>query len=188
MLSSTRWQANPSRCKHAQDVPMREQGNVAVRGPSARNDLIHSSTHLPRRLASGTSIAENQPTRPFRLNLLGHQALIFPVVPLDQAWIDDGFGAEAHQVTSLPRPPQGTDKNERERLPGQHRPQPFGLSSSAVGQGDFGYAGVLPAQTPLGLPMPDQEYIHVQPSWLRRCLPLSIAALPRSPTVPISSR
>ncbi len=167
--------------------PIHRAASTRSRSLCARHDLIHSSTHLPRRLASGASIAENQPTRSFRLNLLGHQALIFAVVPLHQARINDGLGAEPHQVTRLPCPLQRTHKNERERLPSQQRPHPFRLSSSVVRQGDFCRARVLPAQAPLGLPMPDHEYFHVQPSWLRRCLPLSIAALPRPPTVPTSS-
>ena len=38
MLSGSRWQPDPSRRKHAQQVPMPKQGNVAVHSPRSRQD------------------------------------------------------------------------------------------------------------------------------------------------------
>ena len=182
-----RRQPNPPRGKHAQHVPVCEQGDVAAGGACPGDHLVHSRTHLLRRLATRASIPEDQPVRRPLRDLPGREPLVLAVVPFQEIRIDGGRLAEPCKFTGLSCPLQRTDQNERKCLLGKRGPHPFGLPAPVLGQGDIRRAGVLTAQAPLGLPVPDRIYAHVRPSWLRRCLPPSSLTLQTLATAPTSN-
>ena len=89
MLSGARRRPDPARDKHAQHVPVGEQRHVATGSTSSGYHPIHPRAHLLRLLATGASIAKQQPARRPLVDLLGRYSLIFAVVPLGKIGVDD---------------------------------------------------------------------------------------------------
>ena len=64
--------------------------------------------------------------------------------------------AETGQLASLPGALERARQNQCEGLLGQYRLQQFGHLSAILRERNIGDAGVLPAQTPFRLAMPDE--------------------------------
>src|ERR1700758_4369737 len=95
------------------------------------------------------------------MDLFRRQSLILAPVPLGEVRFDAGHIGEPCQCAGLARPLHRADEYERERLLGEHRPHLFGKPPPVVGQGNVCRAGVLPAEAPRRLAVPDREDVHV---------------------------
>ena len=160
VLSGTGRQSEPARCEHTQHVSVGKERHVALDGARPGDHAIHARADLRRCLAARASVAEDQPPRRACVDLRRRQGFVLPVVPLDQIGINDSGAAEARQLAGLSRALQGADENERERLLGQYGANAPGQPAPVVRQGDVRRARVLPAQTPLRLPMSDGKDAH----------------------------
>src|SRR5271166_2861005 len=160
MLPAACRQPNPPCREHAQHMAVREQRDVTVSRARPGDHPVYPRTHFVRRLAARASIPEDQPARCDLVDLLGRYSFVLAVVPLDQVGVDDSLVAETRQLTGLPRPLHGAAKNERERVLGQHRPQPFGDAAPTFGQRNVRCSGVLAAQAPCRLAVSDREHVH----------------------------
>jgi hypothetical protein len=160
MLSPVRRQSDPSRDKGAQHMAMGEQGNISFRGARLSDDPIHSSSDLLRRLAARSTVAEDQPTRSRFVNLLRGQSFVLAVIPLHQIALGDGSVSESGQRTGFPGALQRAHQHEREGFLGQRGAEPLGKPAPIIGERYVGRAGVLTAQAPRGLTVPDYEYPH----------------------------
>ena len=126
----------------------------------ARDHAVGAGADVFRRLSSRASIPEQQPAGRPLTNLLRGQALVLAVIPLGQVGVDHGASAKVGQFAGLSRPLSRTDEHERERFPCEHRGEPLGQPAPVIGQRDVGRAGVLPTETPRGLPVPDRIDVH----------------------------
>ena len=71
MLAAARRQPNPTRHDDAQNVPVSENHDIAVGGPSPRNYPIYPRAHLLWRFAARTSITKDEPARRAFADLFG---------------------------------------------------------------------------------------------------------------------
>ena len=116
MLRRARRQGDPARREHAQNVPVRKQGNVAV-------DRARACDHAVRARATSSGVSppghhpEQQPAGRPLTDLSRGQPLVLAVVPLGQIGVDHGVGAKAGEFAGLPRALSRTDEHEREMLP-----------------------------------------------------------------------
>src|ERR1700730_11390474 len=188
MLASAGGQPDPPCHQGAQHVSVGKQRNVAIGAPRSRNHPIHPRTHLLWRLTARASIPEDQPARRHVMDLLRRQSLILAVIPLGEVGINDGHIAKPRQRAGLPRTSRRAAQNDSEGRRVEHRPHPLGEPAPIVGQRDIRRPGVLPAEAPLGFPMPDCKDVHARLLTVRRCRP-QWNAPPRKPLpVPTSSR
>src|SRR6516165_9675920 len=111
----------------------------------------HQGTH-PGRSASRAPIVD----------LLRRQSLVVAVVPLDEVGVDDGSIAQACQLARLSRPLHRAAENELKYFGGEYRPHPLCKPATVIGQWNVRCTGVLAAEAPRGLPMPDREHVHVR--------------------------
>src|SRR5215469_13333090 len=123
MLSRARWRPDPTRDKHAQHVPVGEQRHVASGCTGSGYHPIHPRAHFLRLLATGASIAKQQPARRPLVDLLGRYALIFAVVPLSKIEVDDRDRTETCQLAGFTRSLHRAAEDERKHLLGEHRSQ-----------------------------------------------------------------
>ena len=128
VLAGARRQPEPARRQHAQHVAVREQRDVArrPRAPGRSPDPTRAPT-CSGVSPPGASVPEDQPARSPLRGSAGRQPLVLAVVPLDQVGLDDRAVAEPGQLAGLAvLAGSGLVEHERERLPGQHGPQPLG--------------------------------------------------------------
>src|SRR6185503_13180100 len=82
--ASFRWQTEPPRREHAEEVSVREHQGVACAVANPLDDAIGPRCDVRRGLAAGHTVTPQRPAR-YRLpDLSGRQALILAVVPLDE--------------------------------------------------------------------------------------------------------
>src|SRR5215470_10395726 len=141
-------------------MSMREQRDVTLDSTRPGDDPIGSRSDLLRRFTTRAPIPEDEPARRLSVDLLGRQALVLAVVPLDEVGLDDRTGRDAGQLTGFARPLQRADEHERKRSAAQGGPQEFREPAPVVGQRNVRRAGVPAVQAPLGLAVPDREHAH----------------------------
>ena len=78
----------------------REKQYVPFDRQYTAQNTVSPRTHLGWRFASRAAITEQLPVWPFSMDLGRASALIFPVVPLYQVWVDFHNRAKARQFTS----------------------------------------------------------------------------------------
>src|SRR6516225_11135279 len=98
---------------------MREQQDVAIEGAGSRDNSIDPGAHLLGRLATGTSVAEDQPARRDLVNFLGRFSLVFAVVPLRQVRVDDHVLAKTRQFARFLCPLQWTAESKSREISGE---------------------------------------------------------------------
>src|ERR1700683_5414605 len=82
-LARRRFEPQPAAGKHSQEMAARKKKDVSADGPDAAYHRVRPSAHLLRRLATRTTIAEQLPARPLRLDLSGAATLVLPVIPFN---------------------------------------------------------------------------------------------------------
>src|SRR3954454_12022065 len=141
-------------------MAVREQRYVAVCGVGPCDHAIDAGADLFRRFAARTPVAEDQPARPRLMDLRGRDAFVLAVIPLHQVGLDDGVIAEPDQLAGLAGGLHRADEDDSKALFGQDGTQSLSETPPVVGQRDVGRAGVLAAEAPLGLAVPDREDVH----------------------------
>ena len=169
MLAATRGQPNPARCQHAQHVSVREQQNIAAEGARACDNPIDPCANLLRRFATRAAVLEDQPARPYLVDLFGGLALVLAVIPLGEVGVDRHILAKTRQFARLARPLHRAAERAPREIFRKHRPHPFGEQPAMLGQRNISRPRVLATYTPCRLTVPDREDVHVHLLEVRRC-------------------
>jgi hypothetical protein len=142
-------QVDPSGGNNAQDMTVREQGDVSVTGVDLGENAIRARADLIRCLSAGAAVAKNRPVRPGQTDFFCLEPLIFAIVPLDQVGLDVGTLAKPGQLAGFASALKWTSENQRKSLLGEERLKKPRSHPSIFGEWNVGYTRVLAIEAPL---------------------------------------
>src|SRR4026207_2130198 len=149
-------QPQPAGREYSQNVPVSEESRIALQCAYSCDHTIGTDADLLWSLsARAAAIVEDCPTWAMNKNLLGGQSFVVPVVPFHQIRIDLGARAQTRQFAGLPRPSQRARQPRLEFSRARFLPQQPRLLATVLGQRDVRHAGVLTAETPFRVSVPD---------------------------------
>src|SRR5215471_7299700 len=132
-------------------MAMCKQGDVSLCGAGFGDNTIDPRADLFWRLPARAAVTENHPVRSFRMNFPWCKPFVLPIVPLHQIALDMRTVAESRQLAGLACAVERAGQDESERFFGENRPQKSGSRAPVLCQRNVSHAGMLAAQTPLGL-------------------------------------
>src|SRR5262245_31147024 len=95
--AGSRFEAEPSSCKHTQKMPAGKEQHVPLNGPRSVHHIVGSDTDLFRGFSSWTAIPEQLPVRALGVNFNSAAALVITVIPFQQVAIQLGHVPKASQ-------------------------------------------------------------------------------------------
>src|SRR5215218_10354706 len=152
-----RRELDPAGADHAQEVPMREQRDVAARGERTLDHPVGAGAGVLERLAARRPVAPDVPAGPLLPDLERGPPLVLAVAELAQVLQDLGALSEARQLAGVPRALHRAGGHVLEVVPRETLAQPRRVAHADAGQGQVGAAGVLAGFAPFGLAVTDQE-------------------------------
>jgi hypothetical protein len=79
---------NPAARQYADEVSTCEEQHIAIHRAHPIDDAVRPACHLLRCFASGTTVTEKLPPRPFFTDFRPGSALILAIIPLDEVRVD----------------------------------------------------------------------------------------------------
>src|SRR5262249_14348940 len=95
--AGSRFEAEPSSCKHPQKMSAGKEQRVPLDGPHSAHHVVGPDTNLFRGFSSRTTIPEQLPVGALGVNFNSAAALVITVIPFQQVTIDLGNVPKASQ-------------------------------------------------------------------------------------------
>src|SRR5215212_1008208 len=163
-----RFELKPASRQHAEQMPVREQGRVAVEVAQLRNHGVDPGADSLRGLAARTAVAPERPGRAPLADLVCLEPFVLAVVPLDQLGAPLRLVREPGKAAGVYCALERARKNMLERALGEPAAKQLALLPPVVGQRDVGLAGVLTGNGPLRLAVPDEDDLGTTRTHVRR--------------------
>src|SRR5262245_43827915 len=141
-------EAEPARRQDPQEMPAREEQDVAVDGTHPVDHAVGPHGDLVRRFTVGTAVAKQVSLRPLAMDVGAGPSFVAAVVPFEEIGIAFGARAEAGKLTGLGRTLQRAGEHLRECHALEPLGQPTGVLLATRGQRQIRQSRVLAGEAP----------------------------------------